>query len=130
MKLVGVDRLMGNLRRLQTAVDHGVQTRVALNAAEIVADRARQLAPVDTGRLRDSIGISLTPPREMSFSIRGDGVRVFIGPAADVIYAPYVEFGTWRQAPHPFMRPALDMTRDEVQQALAHGLWSAIKASV
>lgn len=128
--MVGVDRVMGNLRRLQHAVDHRVQTRVALDCAEIVADRARQLAPVDTGRLRDSIGVSLTPPREMSFSIRGDEVRVYIGPSADVAYAPYVEFGTWRQAPHPFMRPALDMTRSEVQQALAHGLWSAIKASI
>lgn len=130
MKMHGVEEMMRTLKRIQTAVDDHVTTRVALNAAEIVADRARQLAPVDTGRLRDSIGVSLTPPREMSFSIRGEGVRVFIGPAADVIYAPYVEFGTWRQAAHPFMRPALDLTRDEVQQAIAHGLWAAIKASI
>ncbi|BBD01841.1 HK97-gp10 family putative phage morphogenesis protein [Sphingobium sp. YG1] len=130
MKLHGVEQMMRTLKRIQLAVDDRVQTRVALNAAEIVADRARQLAPVDTGRLRDSIGVSLTPPSEMSFSIRGEGVRVFIGPAADVAYAPYVEFGTWRQAAHPFMRPALDLTRDEVQQAIAHGLWTAIKASI
>ena len=121
---------MRNLKRLQTAIDREAQTRILLRAGNVVADRAKQLAPVDTGRLRDSIGVSTIAPKEMSFSIRHDDVRVFIGPAADVWYAPYVEFGTWKHEGHPFMRPAMDQTRDDVARVIAHGLWATIAASI
>ncbi len=56
--------------------------------AEIVED-AKRYAPVDTGRLRNSIH------RE------GDSIVV------SAPYAGYVEFGTRNMAPQPFLRPAL-----------------------
>ena len=121
---------MRNLHRLENAIDDKVQTRILLNAAGIVVARAKDLAPVRTGQLRDSISASTTAPREMSFSIRDSGVRVFIGPSAEVWYAPYVEFGNWKHDGHPFMRPAMDQTRDQVQAALAHGIWSTVKSSI
>lgn len=62
-----------------------------------VQNEARQLCPVDTGRLRASIQ-----------HVMGEDDR---GPYADVgtnvQYGPYVEYGTSRQAAQPFMRPAL-----------------------
>lgn len=62
-----------------------------------VQNEARQLCPVDTGRLRSSIQ-----------HVMGEDAR---GPYADVgtnvVYAPYVEYGTSRQAAQPYMRPAL-----------------------
>ena len=61
---------------------------------------AKTFAPVDTGALRNSIGHDLT----------GDGrygrIEAEIGPTVD--YAPYVEWGTSRNAPQAFMGPALD----------------------
>lgn len=130
MKLHGVDGLMRNLRAAQASLNDRAQRRILLNAGEIVARRARDLAPVQTGTLRDSIHVSFARPDEMSFSIRDSGVRVFIGPSADVFYAPYIEFGTWKRQAHPFMRPAFDQTEDEVRRALAQGIWSTIKASI
>jgi len=38
-----------------------------------------------------------------------------------------VEFGTIHMAAHPFMRPALDDTREEVQRAIGQSLWADIK---
>lgn len=51
-------------------------------------------APVDTGNLRSSISGT-------SVGLIGE-----IGPTAD--YGKYVEEGTSRMAPQPYMRPALD----------------------
>lgn len=62
-----------------------------------VTNNAKQLAPVDTGRLRASIAW-----------VRGEDAR---GPYAEigtnVEYAPHVEYGTQHMAAQPFMRPAL-----------------------
>lgn len=64
-------------------------------AAQATEEMARSLAPVLTGRLRDSI--------------RSEGVGTEREVIADSEYAVYVEFGTSRQAPQPFMFPAGDL---------------------
>lgn len=64
--------------------------------------RAKKI--VDTGRLRDSIG----------FNVSGDQVSV----GTNVEYSPYIEYGTVRQTPRPFLRPALDAQRKGLV-----GLW-------
>lgn len=66
---------------------------------EVVVRRARQLAPVDTGALRDSIDYIV---------LHGEGgdrseLRITIG----MPYGIYREFGTRNTLPHPFIRPAL-----------------------
>lgn len=69
----------------------------ALLAVEI-RNKAVGFAPVDTGRLRQSIGLKRLDP---------DTWRV----GTNVSYAPFVEFGTRFQAPQPFFRPALAAVR-------------------
>lgn len=58
---------------------------------------AKQLCPVDTGRLRSSVTHELDRD--------GQGIVGVVG--TDVDYAPYVEFGTSRASAQPFLRPAL-----------------------
>lgn len=71
--------------------------RAAL-AAQEVRTEAVQNCPVDTGRLRGSIGVQKV----------GDGhYRV----GSNVFYAPLVEFGTRFNRAQPFMRPALEKVR-------------------
>jgi HK97 gp10 family phage protein len=62
-----------------------------------VQNAARELCPVDTGRLRSSIVHK--PGRD------GRGPYVEVG--TNVAYAAYVEFGTSRQMAQPYLRPAL-----------------------
>lgn len=62
-----------------------------------VQRRAKQIAPVDTGRLRSSVEY------EAGRDSRGLVARI----GTDVTYAVYLEFGTRRMAPRPFLRPAL-----------------------
>lgn len=75
----------------------GIRGAVAAALEEIglVAEgHAKRLCPVDTGRLRGSI-THVTRPSENA---------VYIG--TNVEYAPYVENGTRRQRPQPFLKPA------------------------
>jgi HK97 gp10 family phage protein len=59
------------------------------------AERARELAPIDTGKLRASIG----------HLVRQEDRAVII--YADMFYAEFVEMGTYRMPARPFLRPAL-----------------------
>lgn len=69
---------------------------IVAKAAQDVEAIAKSFCPVDTGYLRSSIHTVLDP----------SSVRATIGPSAE--YAPFVEWGTHRQAPQAFMGPALD----------------------
>jgi HK97 gp10 family phage protein len=64
----------------------------------IKAERAaKHLCPVDTGRLRASITWRIDRDAK--------GLVALIG--TTVHYAAYIEFGTWRMHPRPFLRPAI-----------------------
>ena len=78
---------------LEAAV-RNVTAPVLARIGEAVATEAKRLAPVDTGRLRASIGS--TP--------QADG-SVIVG--TDVEYGPYQEYGTRLQPAQPFMQPAI-----------------------
>jgi HK97 gp10 family phage protein len=58
--------------------------------------RAKQLCPVDTGRLRSSISTAII--------VDGRSISGIVG--TNVEYAPYVEFGTSRMEAQPYLRPA------------------------
>lgn len=76
-------------------VAEGIRGAVAAALEEIglVAEGyAKRLCPVDTGRLRGSITHVTS------------GHSAYIG--TNVEYAPYVENGTRRQKPQPFLKPA------------------------
>lgn len=63
-----------------------------------VQNRARELCPVDTGRLRASI---------TSSGLQRDSRGAYVEIGTNVEYAGHVEFGTVRAAAQPYLRPAL-----------------------
>lgn len=87
------------VRGLQAAVRE-VRLRTdgdLLRLALSIQNAARRYSPVDTGRLRSSIQAS---------ALKRDRRGSYVEVGTNVEYAPYVEFGTIRQAPQPFLRPA------------------------
>lgn len=78
----------------------------------VVEDKAKQLCPVDTGRLRASIQHRILP----------EELAVVIG--TNVPYAKYVEFMYPVNAPHPgretgqmpFLRPSIFMLKDKINK--------------
>lgn len=85
----------------------------ALEIIGQVAERyAKGYAPVDTGRLRNSISHEVAP----------DENAVYVG--TNVEYAPYQEFGTRYQGGTPFLRPAIENHLDEYKQIVEEELKS------
>ena len=92
-----LNRLAREIGRAGEMLHPKARAAVKKVAADIERD-AKLFAPVDTGFLRSSIGIDMAGNAYYSEAV--------IGPTAE--YAPYLEFGTSRMAPHAFMGPALD----------------------
>lgn len=98
-------RLSVNLRT--AGLRAGMQARVVVRkvAADIEAS-AKALAPVDTGNLKSSI----TTSRNAS------GFAAEVGPTAN--YGIFLELGTSRMPPQPFMGPAADHHTPVFEQAM------------
>ena len=76
-------------------VNRHIDNRMNEAGRRMVA-RARQLAPVRSGNLRNSIGYTYRQSdRELTLH-------------ADATYAIFVEFGTYRQPAQPYLRPAIN----------------------
>lgn len=96
----------------QAAGDISLAGRSALfQASTKVVQTAKQLVPVRTGNLRDSIG--LAPGTE-----GGRTGTALVSVVATAPYAGYVEFGTVHMAPRPYMRPALARHKGEAQDGI------------
>jgi HK97 gp10 family phage protein len=99
-----------DIRRLQADLT-GMSARAVPVASRAVAKTAHDIeatgkvnAPVDTGNLRNSISSDI-------------GVlSAEIGPTAS--YGVWVEEGTSRMSPQPYMGPAADQHIPELEQAL------------
>ena len=67
------------------------------------------MAPYKTGNLLNSISTSITDVASL--------VEAVIGPTAE--YGAFVEFGTSRQSPQPYLGPAADNRLPSLEDALA-----------
>lgn len=104
--------------------DLGVEalTAAAVAGGEVVRERASELAPRSKGSGNHPKGGHaadhlLVVPRPGA----GEG-RARVGPDKDGWYLQFAEFGTRNKAARPFLRPALDETRDETRQAMIDAL--------
>lgn len=130
VKVDGLREVKAALRELPKATGKNVLRRVLIRRAEPVAERARQLAPVDTGQLRDSIVVStkLGKRQRRGHSKQDrDDVDVFVGPGPAGFYGWMQEFGTARVAARPFMRPAWDAEKAGVLSGIADDLRKEIE---
>ena len=107
---------------LEIRENNAEQVAAALNSAiaraltmigQQAEGNAKLVCPTDTGRLKNSI----------TNQIDMDENAVYIG--TNVEYAPYVELGTRRQDPHPYLKPAAADHGDEYRAILKGCLESA-----
>lgn len=99
-----LDALAADLNKAAAGVQREAPVVVGAQAARLV-QIARQYAPRSTGTLANSIG-----------STTGLGLSVEVGPT--VAYAPFVEYGTSRMGPRPFMGPAADQIQGDFAAAM------------
>ena len=104
MIVSGIDDVLTGLAGFIASADRHSQESAKEAAARIEAT-AKSLAPKVTGALAASITSDPTK------------TGAEIGPT--VRYAPFVEYGTWKDAPQPFMGPAAEAHADDLATFLA-----------
>jgi HK97 gp10 family phage protein len=120
---------------MDTVITPGARAAVQAACATI-QQRAQELAPVDTGALRDSITVEIDDT--------GKTVVGTVGPHVD--YAAYVEFGTGQRGAassgagagpygdhpgmpaQPYMRPAFDEIKPQILELFGSQIASQLKA--
>lgn len=113
--ILGGEEMAKNIASLDKALAKKV-VRVALRrAAKVSLKRAKELVPVDTGALRDSLRIKVG-------RIRNDEIKeakVYLtagrksGDRKAGYYAFQVEYGTKHAKARPYLRPAVEQTREQ-----------------
>lgn len=82
----------------------GNMTNVISSAAEAICEDAKGICPVDTGTLKNSI----------TYESFGNSAEIF----ANTDYAAYVEFGTSKMAPKPYLVPSLIGGSEKIVQSI------------
>jgi len=105
------DTVTPKLAAFPGKIEREVEMELGPVGADMV-DIASSLVRVRTGYLRSTIYHKAT------------GLVLDFGATAD--YASYNEFGTWRMAPQPFIRPALDASSQRILDAVLVGCMNAL----
>jgi HK97 gp10 family phage protein len=100
-----IHRLADDLEQAGPRAVERTQAVISKTGHDVVAT-AQQLVPVDTGHLKSTVGVD--------FDAGGLGFEA--GPTAS--YGGYVELGTSRMGPQPYLFPAFDRHLTSAFQAL------------
>lgn len=116
VRVDGLGDLNGKLRRIEAAVGRAAKREVKRTALN-VQRKAREAAPMDTGRLRNSIAVE---------DLEG---RLDAAIGTNVEYGPFIEFGTRHQHAQPYLFPAMESERvpfrDRFNEAVIQALREA-----
>lgn len=125
------------LKNLPINIEKNIMVGATRAGANVVRDEAQRLVPIDTGNLRQSIGLTkrkqknrneivfaISPRRLKSLQFQGlekgnysNKVRQLkLKKQVGGYYARWLELGTSKMNAKPFLRPALESSQDEVLQ--------------
>ena len=127
-----LDRALGQLPR---ATGKNILRRVARKALEPIIADAKSKVHVISGKTKDSLAVSTKlSHRQKALHkklVPGDksSIEVFAGagPHNFVPQAIWEEFGTVKQSPHPFLRPAWDGGKMRALNDIKKNLWAEIQ---
>jgi HK97 gp10 family phage protein len=131
-RLEGLDDLEAAIKRLAVDTQGEVLREATAAGAEITRSVASQLAP------RSADGSHGNPPgflashieAEVKFTRTQDKAEVHVGMHKDAWYGRLQETGTQFASAQPFLRPALDATKDDVVDEIRDQLRSRILRSL
>lgn len=142
VEIHGVSELHKKLMELEnTALSVKVIAAAMRKAFKPVLEAAKGMVPVDEGLLRESMTLTLRKSKggTIQVGIRiGGGARSKQAAAAGAAFGGgsalpparrwhFIEFGTADLAAHPFLRPALDSSADQVLSLLKDELAAGLR---
>ena len=106
-KMKGLSELQSSLNKLPDKLRENALKNASAAGARVIRNEAKRLVPIEEGDLRDNIVVARTyKQRGRRVRLRGAVVIGIRGSGRH--YAHLIEFGSSRQSPQPFMRPALE----------------------
>lgn len=150
LKIRGLAAVQDQLKEISSEMSAKVLPQAMRASFKKVQRTARELAPVDSGDLRDAIRISSARPKTSRVDSAVVGI-VIAGMTAKAKQARvaaaafnesqtkrlppsrrwhFIELGTKHQAPRPFLRPALDQNAQAVVDDLAGQLRKKIAKAI
>ena len=138
VKLEGFRELEAALANLPKATAKNVLKRTLMKAADPIDEDASARAPIDLGGLQRSVvtGTKLTKSQRSSGptltaeGFRSDAknyVEVHVGTSRP--RGQFMEFGTFKDMPQPFMRPAWDANKNKALDTIKVTLGREIEKS-
>lgn len=94
-------------REIKELIKKKVKDKLELIGAVVESEAKKNIRDMDaisTGRLLNSI----------THEVDGDTVRV----GTNIEYAPFVELGTYKMQPRPFLRMAVVQAKDKIEEIL------------
>lgn len=123
MEMTGLNELIDRLEELGQNVDAATDAGLKKAAVLVLADAKQTSAFKDkTGKLRKSMKITGVKKNSKS----GDRYLLVGTFGENAFYGRYVEYGTSKMDPHPFLHPALERNRDAAVEIIKQSLQEAI----
>lgn len=126
---------MTGLRELGAALkelDSRVQKRIARSAtaagARVIANEAKARVPVDKGTVKKNIRTANLKPTQPGLQETAVGVRVKGKTADSAFHWRFLEFGTAKMSPKPFLRPAFEAKKEEAANKIKDQLKKRLDA--
>lgn len=126
-----MDRLGNVLKKMPDKVREQAQDRLVALAHK-VKNVAYMMVPVKTGSLQKSIRVevySLPAGYIAKLGVRAGGYVVNPESRKIVDYAGYVEYGTSKMKAQPFMRPAIEFYKPELNKTLKQIVKGAVDST-
>jgi len=110
-EVIGLDKLLKSLHVLPERIQQNVLVGAIRAGTKPILTEAKAKVPKRTGNLKKSLGVIRVKTRDKTKVIFTISPRK--GGKNDGWYAHMVEFGTSKDRPQPFLRPAFELKADE-----------------
>jgi HK97 gp10 family phage protein len=125
IELTGVDEILNKLQQIGINISR-LENKALKNAAEPVLEDGKSTNAFNdkSGKLRKGLKISNIKNKEgMKYVLVGvdksDNSKIF--------YGKFLEFGTSKISARPFLQPAYEKNKDNIQQTIAETLKEGLK---
>lgn len=125
IELTGVDEILNKLQQIGTNISR-LENKALKNAAEPVLEDARATNAFNdkSGKLRKGLKISNIKKKE---GVKYVLVGVDKSDNSKIFYGKFLEFGTSKMAARPFLQPAYEKNKDNIQQTIGETLKEGLK---
>ena len=124
-ELKGVDEILNKLSQMGANITR-LENKALKNAAEPVLEDARTTNAFNdrSGRLRKGLKISGVKKKE---GVKYILVGVDKSDNSKIFYGKFLEFGTSKISARPFLQPAYEKNKEEIQKTIAETLKEGLK---